>query len=72
MLPAIAGYPHLTVPMGSVHGLPVGLSLIGPRWSEASLLAMAFAYEQRSAARQVPGFLLFDELIEQTLAAEEN
>jgi amidase len=34
-LPAVAGYPHLTVPMGDVTGLPVGLSFIGPAWSEA-------------------------------------
>ncbi len=37
--PAIAGYPHLTVPMGMVKGLPVGLSLIGPAWSDAAVLA---------------------------------
>ncbi|HEX9138319.1 MAG TPA: amidase family protein, partial [Steroidobacteraceae bacterium] len=36
--PAIAGYPHLTVPMGMVKGLPVGLSLIGPAWSDAAIL----------------------------------
>lgn len=53
-LPAIAGYPHLTVPMGELDGLPVGLSFIGPAWSEASLLAMGFAYEQRSHARRPP------------------
>lgn len=53
-LPAVAGYPHLTVPMGQLNGLPVGLSFIGPAWSEASLLAMGFAYEQRSHARRPP------------------
>ena len=37
-LPAVAGYPHLTVPMGDVTGLPVGLSFIGPAWSEKLLL----------------------------------
>ncbi|MGZ3305155.1 MAG: amidase, partial [Asticcacaulis sp.] len=36
-LPATAGYPHLTVPMGAVQGMPVGLSFIGPKWSEAML-----------------------------------
>ena len=46
-LPAVAGYPHITVPMGRVGPLPVGLSFIGPAWSEASLLGLAFAYEQR-------------------------
>ncbi|PZU11545.1 amidase [Sphingomonas sp.] len=42
---AVAGYPHLTVPMGAVKGLPVGLSFIGPAWSEARLLALGAAYE---------------------------
>lgn len=55
-LPAISGYPHLTVPMGLVKGLPVGLSFIGPRWSEASLLGAGYAYEQASRARVVPGY----------------
>ena len=43
---AVAGYPHLTVPMGLVKGLPVGLSFIGPKWSEARLLSLGYAYEQ--------------------------
>ncbi|MHA6721822.1 amidase [Sphingomonas sp. RS2018] len=55
-LPAIAGYPHLTVPMGLAGGLPVGLSFIGPKWSEAALLAAGFAYEQTAKARVVPGY----------------
>ncbi|HEX2802473.1 MAG TPA: amidase [Sphingomicrobium sp.] len=45
-LAAIAGYPHLTVPMGLVKGLPVGLSFIGPKWSEKLLLDLGFAFEQ--------------------------
>ena len=45
-LAAVAGYPHLTVPMGGVRGLPVGLSFIGPAWSEARLLALGYAFEQ--------------------------
>jgi len=44
--PAIAGYPHITVPMGQVHGLPVGLSFFGAAFSELVLLEAAFAYEQ--------------------------
>jgi amidase len=52
-LAAIAGYPHLTVPMGQVKGLPVGLSFIGPKWSEALLLGLGYAYEQ--ARRELPG-----------------
>ncbi len=42
---AVAGYPHLTVPMGQVRGLPIGLSFIGPAWSEARLLAAGNAFE---------------------------
>ena len=55
-LPAIAGYPHLTVPMGQVEGLPVGLSFIGPAWSEAELLAAGYSYEQASRRRSRPTF----------------
>lgn len=56
-LPAVAGYPHLTVPMGLSLGLPVGLSFIGPAWSEARLLSLGYAYEQASHARRDPAFL---------------
>jgi len=56
-LAAIAGYPHLTVPMGAVLGLPVGLSFMGPAWSEARLLGYGFAYEQASRAKIAPRFL---------------
>src|SRR3954447_4495990 len=45
-LAAVAGYPHLTVPMGLVKGLPVGLSFMGPKWSESLLLSLGYAYEQ--------------------------
>ncbi len=45
-LPAVAGYPHLTVPMGRVEGLPVGLSFIGPAWSEQLLLSLGFAFQE--------------------------
>ncbi len=55
-LPAVAGYPHLTVPMGSVFGLPVGLSFIGPAWSEARLLAYGYAFEQEAGIRPRPTF----------------
>ena len=51
---AVAGYPHLTVPMGLAKGLPVGLSFIGPAWSEARLLSLGYAYEQASHARVAP------------------
>ena len=56
-LPAVSGYPHLTVPMGQVTGLPVNISFIGPAWSEARLLAMGFAFEQATHARFDPVFL---------------
>ena len=55
--PAVAGYPHVTVPMGQVHGLPVGLSLVGAAWSESRLIGYAFAFEQASHARQPPHFI---------------
>jgi len=54
---AVAGYPHLTVPMGQVHGLPVGLSFIGAKWSEAKLIALGFSYEQATHMRRSPTFL---------------
>src|SRR4051812_4944157 len=54
---AVAGYPHITVPMGFVHGLPVGLSFVGRAWSEATLLKLAYAFEQTAPARRAPTFL---------------
>ncbi|WP_216843077.1 amidase [Granulicella sp. S190] len=56
-LAAVAGYPHLTVPMGAVLGLPVGLSFIGPAWSEARLLGYGYAYEQAAKIKILPGFI---------------
>ena len=53
---AVAGYPHLTVPMGSVEGLPVGISFIGAAWSESELLALGYAYEQVSRRRKPPEY----------------
>ena len=44
--PAVAGYPHVTVPMGKANGLPVGLSFAGPAFSERKLIALAVGYEQ--------------------------
>jgi amidase len=43
---AVAGYPHLTVPMGTVNELPVGMSFFGAAWSDATILALGYAYEQ--------------------------
>ena len=53
---AVAGYPHVTVPMGLVRGLPVGLSFVGGAWSEATLLKLAYAFEQAAPARRKPTF----------------
>ncbi|MEO1574697.1 MAG: amidase [Pseudomonadota bacterium] len=54
---AVAGYPHATVPMGTVHGIPVGLSFMGARGDDAGVLSAAFAYEQASQLRASPAFL---------------
>ena len=53
---AVAGFPHLTVPMGQVGGLPVGLSFIGPAWSDALVLRLGYAFEQATHARRAPTF----------------
>jgi amidase len=55
-LPAIAGYPHLTVPMGAVQGLPIGISFIGTGWDDARVLAAGYAYEQASHKWVEPKF----------------
>lgn len=51
---AVAGYPHVTLPMGTLHGLPLGLSLIGAPWSEARLLAYAYGFEQAASLKLAP------------------
>ena len=56
-LAAVAGYPHLTVPMGAVKGLPVGLSFIGPKWSDGLILSLGYAYEQARGMLPGPLFL---------------
>lgn len=53
---AVAGYPNLTVTMGTSFGLPVGISFIGGAWSEPTLLRLAFAYESLTKHRQAPDF----------------
>ncbi|MNC94005.1 Glutamyl-tRNA(Gln) amidotransferase subunit A [compost metagenome] len=53
---AVAGYPHVTVPAGYVHGLPVGLSFVGAAWSEARLIALAYAFEQATKHRRAPTY----------------
>ena len=54
---AQAGYPDITVPMGFIDGLPVGISFFGKAWSEPVLLEIAYAYEQGTMYRKAPGFL---------------
>jgi amidase len=54
---AMAGYPHITVPMGTVMELPVGISFVGSAYTEPQLLAIAYAYEQASMKRVAPGFI---------------
>jgi len=54
---AVAGYPHITVPAGDVRGLPVGISFFGRAWSEATLIKLAYAYEQATKHRRPPTFV---------------
>jgi amidase len=53
-LAAVAGYPHLTVPMGFDRGMPVGISFIGGKWDDARILSLGYAYEQRTHERKPP------------------
>ncbi|MCV9388313.1 amidase [Reichenbachiella ulvae] len=53
---AIAGYPSISVPMGNVDGMPVGISFFGQAWTEAKLIEIAYAYEQSTQHRLTPEF----------------
>ena len=53
---AMAGYPHITVPMGAAHDLPIGLSFISTAYKEADIIKLAYAYEQASQKRIKPAF----------------
>ena len=59
---AISGYPNITVPMGFISDLPVGISFFGRAWSEPTLLEIAYAFEQGTKHRQAPKFLNYIEL----------
>jgi amidase len=52
----MAGYPHITVPMGAWHDLPIGLSFVSTAWAEGKLISLAYAYEQASKKRSAPKF----------------
>jgi amidase len=54
---AVAGYPNINVTAGSISGLPVGISFFGRAWSEATLIKIAYSFEQATKARQAPRFL---------------
>jgi amidase len=54
---AVSGWPAVTIPFGYVCGLPVGVSFLGPRWSEPRLLALAYAFEQATKSRRPPALL---------------
>ena len=55
--PAVAGYPHITVPAGFYRGLPIGLSFFGAAFSEPTLFKLAYAYEQETTSRRKPSFV---------------
>ncbi len=57
---AMAGYPNISLPMGYIDGLPVGVSFFGRAWSEPVLLEIAYAYECGTRYRKAPGFLISD------------
>jgi amidase len=54
---AVSGWPTISVPFGYISGLPVGVSFLGPRWSEPRLLALAYAFEQATNSRRAPDLL---------------
>ncbi len=56
-LPAMLGYPHITVPAGFVHDLPVGLSFFSGAYQDGKIISYAYAFEQAVQARRQPKFL---------------
>ncbi|TAL78793.1 MAG: amidase [Bacteroidetes bacterium] len=59
-LAAISGYPAITVPMGFIDNLPVGITFFGRAWNEPLLLAIAYSYEQGTKHRKVPKYIVSD------------
>ena len=59
-LAAIAGYPAISVPLGFVSGLPVGITFFGKAWSEPVLIEIAYSYEQAAMHRKAPRYLATD------------
>ena len=54
---ATAGYPHITLPMGMIHGLPVGISFVAGAYQEAEIIKIAYAFEQTTKKREAPKFI---------------
>lgn len=55
---AISGYPHISVPMGQIEGLPLGLCFIGDRWMESTIIGLAYDYEQKTKHFKPPSYKL--------------
>jgi amidase len=55
---AMAGYPHITVPMGAAHGLPMGLSFFSTAYQEGGIISLAYSFEQAARGRVVPKFMV--------------
>ena len=53
-MPAMSGYPNITVPAGNVQGLPIGISFFAGAYKEAELISIAYSFEQKTKARIVP------------------
>ena len=68
-LAAIAGYPHITVPMGEVHGVPIGFSIMGAKDADADILSWGYAYEQATNLRAEPQYLSSAEVRPEIAAA---